>query len=83
MCFQSCLIQLFHLRVQTIIFKNTAGTVGQIFHIKMDKLGAQSHHLVDSFNKVIGHFIAKTQTILLMLIQCYGSLPSPCTFIFL
>ena len=83
MGFQSCLVQLFHLRIQAIIFKNTAGTVGQIFHIKMDKLGAQSHHLVDSLNKVIGHFVAEPQSLAHVFVQSDGALTAPAAFIFL
>ena len=83
MGFQSCLVQLFHLRIQAIIFKNTAGTVGQIFHIKMDKLGAQSHHLVDSLNKVIGHFVAEPQPLAHVLIEGNGALAAPTALVFL
>ena len=83
MGFQGRLVQLFHLRVEAIIFKNTAGAVGQIFHIKMDKLGPQSHHLVNSLNKVIGHFVAEPQSFAHVLVQRDGALTAPAAFIFL
>ena len=80
---KGCFIQLFYLRVQTIILKNTAGAIGQILHIKMNELGAQAHHLVDAFNKVIGHFVTEAQSLTLMLIQCDRALSSPAAFVFL
>ena len=83
MCFQSCLIQLFHLRVQTIIFKNTAGTVGEVFDIEVDELGTQPHHLVNSLNKVISHLITEAQSLAHVFVQSDGALAAPAALVFL
>ena len=81
MGFQGHFIQLLHLGVEAIIFKNTAGAVGQIFHIKMDELGPQAHHLVDALDEVIGHFVAEAQALAHVLVEGDGALAPPASLV--
>ena len=83
MVFHTGLIKLFYLCIQSIILKAVTAAICAVFDIQMYKLGSQTDHLWNFFDHIISQFIAKTKTLTHMLIQIYGSLSSPGTFILL
>ena len=83
MGFQGRLIQLLHLRVEAIVLKHAVFTVGEVFDIEVDELGAQSHHLVNSLNKVISHLITEAQSLAHVFVQSNGALAAPAALVFL
>ena len=72
-------VELFDLRVQTVIVKGIR-SAGLVFHVQVHELRAQSHHLVDAFDEIVRHFVTETQTFAHMLVQCDGTLPTPLAF---
>ena len=79
--FQGRFIQLLHLGVQAVVHKGTGIAVGEVLDIEVDELGPQSHHLVDSFNKVVGHFVAEAQALAHVLVESDGALAPPASLV--
>ena len=72
-------VELFDLRVQAVIVEGIR-SAGLVFHIQVHELRAQAHHLVNALDKVVRHFVAETQAIAHMFVQCDGALSTPLAF---
>ena len=73
------LVELLHLRKQTVVLKGVVGLFGLVAYPQVHKLRAQAHHLGNATNKVVGHLVAKTHALAHMLVERNRALLAPGT----
>ena len=73
------LVELLHLRKQTVVLKGIVGLFGLVAHPQMHKLRAQAHHLGNPTDEVISHLVAKTHTLAHVLVKRNRALMAPGT----
>ena len=73
------LVELLHLRKQTVVLEGIVGLFGLVAHPQMHKLRTQAHHLGNPTDEVIGHLVAKTHTLAHVLVKRNRALMAPGT----
>ena len=77
MCLKRRLVELLHLRKQSVVLKGVVRFFGLVAHPQVHKLRAKAHHLGNPTNQVVGHLVAKAHALAHMLIERNRALLTP------